>query len=144
MKSITFALIIAILVTFIYSSPIPQGNGEPKSVNIEGPGPGQLTIGSEQTITWTTTGFSADEPITFAILAEHNPAPSFIADSTLFVGNISFTIDDKFTPGTKYGSFIALKSEPTNPFRGPIFEVTDGGNTVIKPESTTPSVKADI
>ncbi|CAG8526115.1 15974_t:CDS:2 [Funneliformis mosseae] len=131
MKSITFALIIAFLVTFIYSSPLPQGNGEQKSVNIVGPGPGPLTIGSEQTITWTTTGFSADEPISFAILAEHNLAPPFIAD--------------KFTPGTKYGSFIALESEPTNPFRGPIFEVTDGGNTTVtKPESTTPSVKADF
>ncbi|CAG8618674.1 16785_t:CDS:2, partial [Funneliformis mosseae] len=58
-----------------------KGNGEPKSVNIEGPGPVPLTICSKQTVTWTTTGFSADEPITYAILAEHNPTPPFIADA---------------------------------------------------------------
>ncbi|CAI2185880.1 4223_t:CDS:2, partial [Funneliformis geosporum] len=115
---------IAIFVTFAYSSPFPQGTGEPKDIKIEGPGPGPLTVGSKATVTWKATGFDADEPISFGIFAEHNTEPPFFAETTLFAGSITFPIDDKFIPGTKYGSVIVLKSDKTLAYRGQILKVT--------------------
>ncbi|CAG8591868.1 5916_t:CDS:2, partial [Funneliformis mosseae] len=128
MKSITFSLVLAIFVAFVYSTPFPQApeapgdGGEPKIV-VAGPGPGPWSQGSEQVASWWSIGIE-DEPVTVSTLAEGDPTPIFSADSTVLAGSLPFPIDDKYSPGTNYIVEVALKSNPEVKGTGEPFTVT--------------------